>query len=220
MATQQQQKANKENAQGSTGPVTPQGKLKSSLNATKHGFTGLTLQLSPAEIEPYNRFAQGMKAEIRANTAESQDLLQHYIELRWSLNQILVQQTNLLSVIDQINNQFLATGDITGLEAALDQPYRRLRTLGTYEQRRRRAAQETLDRLNQIEKEHRASLEKAAATHEAMKKLNQTWNPADFGFVCSINAIEKFLDARDNAELLAALRKEANVSSKYQKTAA
>jgi hypothetical protein len=212
MATPQQQKTNKENAQHSTGPVTPEGKLKSSLNATKHGFTGKELFLTPAEQKPYEDFSAAMHREIRAGNAETRELLQHYINLRWSLNQILVQQTNLLSIIDQITSQFLGAGDITGLAKAVEPHYRQLRTLGTYEQRRRKAAQDTFDRFHQLEKEHRASLEKAAAAHEAMKKLNQTWNPAEFGFVHALKEIEAFLDARDNAALLAELRKEANIA--------
>jgi hypothetical protein len=214
MSTPQQQKANQQNAQKSTGPVTPEGKLKSSLNSTKHGFTGKELLLTPAEQKPYEEFSAAMHREIRASNAETRELLQHYINLRWSLNQILVHQTNLLAIIDQITSQFVAAGDITGLAKAAEPHYRQLRTLGTYEQRRRKAAHDTLDRFHQLEQEHRASLEKAAAAHEAMKKLGQTWNPAEFGFVHAPNEIESFLAVRENLELLDVLRKGASAGSK------
>jgi hypothetical protein len=136
------------------------------------------------------------------------------------LNQILVHQTNLLSIIDQITSQFISTGDITGLAKAVEPHCRQLRTLGTYEQRRRKAAQDTLDRFHLLEKEHRASLEKAAAAHEAMKKLGQTWNPSEFGFVHAHIEIEAFLAVRENLELLAELRKDASLAEKRQRTAA
>jgi hypothetical protein len=214
MATPQQQKANQQNAQHSTGPVTEAGKLKSSLNATKHGFTGKELLLTPAEQKPYEDFSAAMHREIRANNSETRELLQHYINLRWSLNQILVHQNNVLAIIDQITSQCISTGDITGLAKAVEPQYRQLRTLGTYEQRRRKAAQDTLDRFHQLEKEHRASLEKAAVTHATMKKLNQTWNPAEFGFVHALPEIEAFLSVRENLELLAELRQEAAIQRK------
>jgi hypothetical protein len=214
MSTPQQQKANQQNARHSTGPITEAGKLKSSLNATKHGFTGKELLLTPAEQKPYEEFSSSMHREIRASNSETRELLQHYINLRWSLNQILVHQTNVLSIIDQITSQFVESGDITALAKAVEPQYRQLRTLGTYEQRRRKAAQETLGRFHQLEKEHRASLEKAAAAHEAMKKLNQSWNPVEFGFVHAPKEIEAFLTVRENLELLAELRKEAATAAK------
>jgi hypothetical protein len=220
MPTPQQQKANHENAQKSTGPVTPEGKLKSSLNSTKHGFTGKELFLTPGEQKPYEEFSAAMHREIRAGNAETRELLQHYINLRWSLNQILVHQTNLLAIIDQITSQFISTGDITGLAKAVEPHYRQLRTLGTYEQRRRKAAQDSLDRFQQLEKAHRAKLEQAASAHETMKKLGQTWNPAEFGFDCSLQEIERFLDLRDNAALLAELRKDAGLGAKSRQFAA
>jgi hypothetical protein len=200
MSTPQQQKANQQNAQHSTGPVTPEGKLKSSLNSTKHGFTGKELFLTPAEQKPYEEFSAAMHREIRASNSETRELLQHYINLRWSLNQILVHQNNVLSIIDQITSQFLSTGDITGLAKAAEPHYRQLRTLGTYEQRRRKAAQDTLDRFQQLEKEHRAKLEQAVATHQAMKKLNQIWNPAEFGFDCSVEELDRIIRVRELAE--------------------
>jgi hypothetical protein len=49
--------------------------------------------------------------------------------------------------------------------------------------------------------------------------IKQFWNPAEFGFDCSFQEIERFLDARDNAALLAELRKEANIGQTRQKAA-
>ncbi len=43
MSSPKKIKANRKNAQASTGPVTPEGKERSSKNATRHGFTGQSL---------------------------------------------------------------------------------------------------------------------------------------------------------------------------------
>lgn len=53
MATPQQIEANRQNAQASTGPKTDAGKERSSLNATRHGFTGQTLVLCNDEKDAY-----------------------------------------------------------------------------------------------------------------------------------------------------------------------
>ncbi len=47
MSSQKQIDANRQNAQNSHGPTTPEGQKRSSLNSIKHGWTGQTLVLSP-----------------------------------------------------------------------------------------------------------------------------------------------------------------------------
>ncbi len=140
MSSQQQIEQNRENSQLSTGPTSPEGKQRSSLNSTVHGFTGLTLVLSAAEKEPYEAFVKAIRAEFRPSTAEACELLQNYTDLRWSIQQIVVQQNSILSIMNAITAQFVESGDIAGMDAALEPHTRRLKTLATYEQRRRRTA--------------------------------------------------------------------------------
>jgi hypothetical protein len=49
---------NRQNAQARHGATTPEGKQRSSLNATKHGLTGETLVLSAEEQAPYAQFVK------------------------------------------------------------------------------------------------------------------------------------------------------------------
>ena len=143
MSTQKQIDANRENAQHSCGPTSTDGLKRSSLNSTVHGFTGQNLVLSDAEKAPYEAFVQQMRTEFRPCTAESRELLQNYTDLRWSIQQITVQQNNLLTIMNVITQHHIETDDLAGMDAALEPHTRRLKTLGTYEQRRRRAAKET-----------------------------------------------------------------------------
>ena len=53
MATPQQIEANRKNSQNSTGATSETGKQRSSLNATRHCFTGQPLVLSDVEKEAY-----------------------------------------------------------------------------------------------------------------------------------------------------------------------
>ena len=207
MSSTQQIEANRENSQLSTGPTSPEGKQRSSLNATVHGFTGLTLVLSASEKEPYEAFVKAIRAEFRPNSAEARDLLQNYTDLRWSIQQICVQQNSILSIMNAITAQFIESGDMEGMNAALEPHTRRLKTLATYEQRRRRTAKETLEQFNQIEKEHhevrQEQLETAAEAYLAFKKLGQSWDPKEFGFVCSLREVENFLQGKSLGNMLA-----------------
>ena len=56
MSSQRQIDANRQNAQKSSGPTTPEGRERSSRNSTKHGFTGQSLILSPEEADLYKAF--------------------------------------------------------------------------------------------------------------------------------------------------------------------
>ena len=214
MSSQQQIEANRENSQHSTGPTSPEGKQRSSLNATVHGFTGLNLVVSPSEKEPYEAFVKAILLEFRPGSAEARELLQNYTDLRWSLQQITVQQNSIVSIMNAITAQFIESGDMEGMNAALEPHTRRLKTLGTYEQRRRRAAKETLEQFNTVEREHyearQEDLESAAQAHIAFKKLGQSWDPMEFGFAHSLPQIEQFLATKENAQMLQMIRREAD----------
>ena len=213
MSTQKQIEANRENSQKSTGPSSPDGLKRSSLNSTVHGFTGQNLVLSDAEKAPYEQFVQQMRTEFRPCTAESRELLQNYTDLRWSIQQITVQQNTILAIMNVITQHHIDADDLAGMDAALEPHTRRLKTLGTYEQRRRRAAKETLADFNKVEQEHNQAqqehLQQAAEAHAAFQKLGQTWDPKEFGFVCSLQQIDQFIAKKDNETFLAMLRQEA-----------
>jgi hypothetical protein len=134
------------------------------------------------------------------------------------IQQITVQQNNILAIMNVITQHHIDTDDLAGLDAALEPHTRRLKTLGTYEQRRRRAAKETLAEFNKVEQEHHDAqqehLQQAADAHQAFQKLGQTWDPKEFGFVCSLQQIEDFIAKKDNEIFLNMLRQEAAAPQK------
>jgi hypothetical protein len=123
-----------------------------------HGFSGQQIVLSDGEMERYREFAAGMFAEFRPSSGETRELLQQYIDLRWNLQQITVEQMSLFSSMNELTGQFVETGDFAGLDKALKPTDRRLRTLDRTEQHCRLAASKTLVRYNEVEKQHRAPL--------------------------------------------------------------
>jgi hypothetical protein len=55
--------ANRANAQLSTGPVTPEGKAKSSLNAVRTGLTGRTVLLATEDAAAYEAHLERFRRE-------------------------------------------------------------------------------------------------------------------------------------------------------------
>src|SRR5271168_4764356 len=101
-APQTRTEINRQNAQSSTGPKTEEGKQRSSLNAVKHGFTGQTLILSPEEKEAYEFHVLAFTDQYKPATHEETDLLQQYADLRWSLHQIAIQQSNVFAILNAV----------------------------------------------------------------------------------------------------------------------
>jgi hypothetical protein len=196
-APQTRTEINRQNAEASTGPKTEEGKQRSSLNATRHGFTGQTLVLSPEEKEAYESHCIAYREQYQPANHEETDLIQQYADLRWTLHQISIQQTNIFSIINAVTAKFMKDGDLDGLTAANKPNYRTLSTLSTYEQRRRRAAEATIARFNELSQARIAAqkqeLAQAVLHYKANKAQGKPWNPADSGFVCSLAEIETHL---------------------------
>jgi hypothetical protein len=197
MPSPQRIEANRQNAQHSTGPVTPEGKQRSSLNATRHGFTGQNLVITPAEKESYEAHVKGFFAEHSPSGHLESNLVQQLADLHWNIHQIFVQQCNLISLINAISAQLAPAGDPLATANALTQHYKSLNTLSLYDQRRRRAAADVEERLNSLRKENlekeRKQLSEAARHYKLFKAKGQAWLPADSGFDCSLADVEEFL---------------------------
>jgi hypothetical protein len=179
MATPQQIEANRKNSQNSTGATSQTGKERSSLNATKHGFTGQQLILSDAEKEAYEFHVLACMDEYAPKTQIETNLVQQFADLNWSLHQIAVQQHNLMSLINAMTEQLMKQGDLEALSKALAQPYRTLNTLGIYESRKRRAAKALEAELTAMLEARAIAIQAAAAAkigfvHSAPETKPQT----------------------------------------------
>jgi hypothetical protein len=68
MATDAQTTANRANARNSTGPVTEEGKMRSSQNSTSHGLTSEDVSI-PAELaDEFEALRDGLKADLNPET--------------------------------------------------------------------------------------------------------------------------------------------------------
>jgi hypothetical protein len=79
--------ANAADAQLSTGPTSPEGKAKSSLNALKTGLTGRTVLLPTEDAVAYQQHVSDEK-ELRPAGQRECDLVQSIADASWRLQRI------------------------------------------------------------------------------------------------------------------------------------
>ncbi|HEY1216829.1 MAG TPA: hypothetical protein VGE93_24660 [Bryobacteraceae bacterium] len=88
MSTDSQTRANRANALHSTGPKTPEGKAKSSLNAVKTGLTGRTVLLPGDDANLYEANAERFRSEHQPIGDKEAALVQSIADAEWRLLRI------------------------------------------------------------------------------------------------------------------------------------
>jgi len=194
MSSNAQIEANRQNSQASTGATTPAGQKKSSMNALRHGFTGQSVLVSAEEKSAYENHSIAYIEQYQPKTHEESDLIQQFADHRWTLQQISVQQMNVLTMLNMSNAHHMKIGsDFETLNKASAQFYKQIGTLGIYEQRRRRAAQETITQFNELKAAREKAFAEAVTVYRALKLKDKPYNPSEFGFVYSSTEIETFI---------------------------
>lgn len=88
---------NQTNASHSTGPKTPAGKQRASMNAFRHGLTGNRMILQPHEQEAYQRLTETLTSELQPVTAMESQLVGKIIDCHTRINRIAAIETNILN---------------------------------------------------------------------------------------------------------------------------
>jgi hypothetical protein len=87
--------ANRANAKKSTGPRTPQGKKRVSLNALTHGLTASTAVLPFENADHFEKFASALRADLRPSGFLQTLLAERVIDAAWKLRRASRAQTDL-----------------------------------------------------------------------------------------------------------------------------
>ncbi len=80
--------ANAANAQHSTGPRTPEGKTRSSRNASKHGLTAREVIIAPGDQEEFDDLLANFQADVKPQGAIQQTLVNQLVAAAWNLRRI------------------------------------------------------------------------------------------------------------------------------------
>src|SRR5262245_59689854 len=91
------QEANRRNALRSTGPRTPDGKARVSLNAVKHGILAKQAAVLPLEnAAEYTAFAEQLRVELQPVGLVEGELVDQIIACMWRLRRLGRMETGIL----------------------------------------------------------------------------------------------------------------------------
>ncbi len=91
---------NRANSLRSTGPRSPAGKLRASLNALQHGLTSRTAVLPSEDLAAFERHIQQFLAEYQPATPTETHLVHELANTAWRLNRIPLLEAQLLTRAD------------------------------------------------------------------------------------------------------------------------
>ena len=84
----QRLEANRLNAKRSTGPKTPSGKARSSMNARKHGLTGKSIVIGDEDPKEFDAFRAALEHDLQPSTALESALVDRLAGLLWRLRRV------------------------------------------------------------------------------------------------------------------------------------
>lgn len=177
MATQRQIKANRENAQHSTGPRTVEGKRRTARNAVTHGLVSKNPLIPGEDPAEYNELLLGFHDTFRPSSPCEHTLVRQMVDAEWRLRRVSRLETALVCSAFEDRRRLVDDYDEPDRDADTDYVLGKLMQncteefiqFGRYESRLRRAFTQALKQL--IELRELATRERALAFEEHRCKL-------------------------------------------------
>ena len=192
--------ANRENASHSTGPRTPEGKKRSSLNALRHGLTGQVVVMPNEDLQAYNTFMDRYIKGLNPKNEPEKQLAFDMANSTWKLNRSSSIESGIYAIghHDNADRTNVDHDEIhTALTAASTyiENSRHLENLSRQENRLRRGLQKSIalyehmqDRRLAQERQEMIQALPIAKTH---KMQSLPYDPAVDGFVLSNAQIDQ-----------------------------
>jgi hypothetical protein len=155
MTSPAQYAANRLNAVKSTGPVSPQAKVRSSLNALRHGLTARVVVLPSEDMAAYEAFSKEIVDSLDAQTPYERQCAQTVADNQWRINRIRSIEDGMFATA-----HFEDAGDFDAEHPGIHSTITAARTfrdhsqhfvnLSLYEQRLHRSKREALRELEEL----------------------------------------------------------------------
>jgi hypothetical protein len=202
MATDKQLEANRSNAQKSTGPKTEAGKRRSSLNAFRHGLTGQVLVLPEEDREAFNQLSEKTMAELQILGEHETQIAKTYVMALWNVQKAMAVQDTMLSLgimeelAGNLNIDDAQAHNAVSYAKAFRENSEVFSRISLYTQRLVNQANSLRKQLEDIQSQRfniaRKELNHAIAAYKFKQMMGETFDPAEFGFVLSLDQIRQW----------------------------
>jgi len=148
--------ANRQNATHSTGPRTPEAKLRTRLNGLRHGLTGQTILLPEDDRAAYHEHCAGILAELAPEGPRETWIAQSAADEYWRLNRIKAVEDNIFALgIESHSGEFhedaLTNAALAQAHAFVDHAHQ-INLLSIYEGRINRSVAKKLAELAELQR--------------------------------------------------------------------
>lgn len=104
--TDAQRAASRRNGARSTGPRTPEGRVRSSANRTTHGLNSVRLLLATEDVEEYRQHTGEWVASLGPATAAEHQVVELVADLVWRLKRVeRIEQRRALAILSNLAEQ-------------------------------------------------------------------------------------------------------------------
>jgi hypothetical protein len=206
-----QLESNRANSEKSTGPKTPEGKRRSSLNSYRHGLTGQVHTATAEELAVFQKHCAAILAELAPRGPMEIYFAQSIAEDMWRLQRARALENGIFAQgfrdhVDSIAAGHPETDASLSQSQTWAQQAHNLHLLTIYEGRIRRALEKNRAELAALQTKRKAdyahALEQATLLVEHAESKGETYDPAsDFlpareygGFVFSTTVVEAAYD--------------------------
>jgi len=163
--------ANRENAKKSTGPTSPEGAKKSSLNSRRHGLTGQFTAMTPQDREAFDKHCAALLADFKPEGYRESQLAISIAQDQWRLHRARALETNIYAwehgtapgQLDCVNEEIHAC---LAQARTWMQDSKNFQLLSLYESRIRRTVEKNEKQLEALQSERK--FEHAKALEEAL----------------------------------------------------
>jgi hypothetical protein len=155
----------------STGPRTPEGKIRSSLNALRQGLTGRVVVLPHEDLNAYQAFCKELFADLAPETALERQYAQTFCDTQWRLNRARSIEDSMFALghsepagdVDPGHPEVHAALTAAGVFRENSKAFV---NLSLYEQRLQRTLKESLRQLQELQAKRLAKAKEEAEAKE------------------------------------------------------